>query len=237
MISSLMSLDGLHFLFRYAHLFFAIVWIGHLYYLNFVQGPFMGETDAAAKSQVQQKLLPRVMWWFRYGALWTFVTGVSMLALKGHLEASATGQVNLNSPYWISILSGAGMATLMAFNVWFIIWPRQKMIIENALTTAKGGAANALVPAAAARAGVASRTNVLFSIPMMLFMISASHLGYLVNEASQIKLYWLAYAVIVLGIQANAFYGKTGPMTTVKGVISCGFALTVVFLVVQQVLI
>src|SRR3954467_12356792 len=111
MISTLSSLEGVHFLFRWLHLFFGVVWIGHLYYFNFVQGAFLAETDAGAKSQVLQKLAPRALWWFRYGALYTFLTGLVMLLLRSHLEASA-GALNLASAYWINILSGALMATL-----------------------------------------------------------------------------------------------------------------------------
>lgn len=236
MIDSLMggNFSGLHFIMRWLHVFFAIVWIGHLYYFNFVQGAFMAETDAGAKSQVTQKLVPRALWWFRYGALYTFITGVVMLLVRGHQEGAA---LVLASPYWINILTGGLMATLMFLNVWGIIWPKQKVIIANAVTVAGGGAANPLVAGFAARAGVASRTNVLFSIPMMFFMVSASHLGFVVDETSNVPAYWIAVLVLVGAIQANAMFGKSGPMTTIKGVITCGFILTAVFVILNTVLI
>src|SRR6478672_6139637 len=82
---ALFSLDGFMFLLRWLHLFFGVIWIGHLYYFNFVQGAFFGETDAATKSNAIQKLVPRALWWFRWGAMFTMITGVIYVGLKGHL--------------------------------------------------------------------------------------------------------------------------------------------------------
>jgi uncharacterized membrane protein len=229
---------GLHFVLRWLHLFFGIVWIGLLYYFNFVQGSFMAETtEAVAKSQVTQKLVPRALWWFRWGAMWTFVTGATMIMIRAHIDVRSSGTAILATPYWMNILTGAFFATLMFLNVWLIIWPKQKIVIANAVATAGGAAANPAVPAAAARAGVASRTNVLFSIPMMFFMVGANHLGYAVGETSNVTLYWILAAVIILGLELNAIKGKNGPMTTVKGVISCGFALTLLFSILLTVLV
>lgn len=237
MISTLTaSLDGLHFLFRWLHVFFAIVWIGLLYYFNFVQGAFMAETDAPTKSQVLQKLAPRALWWFRWGAMWTFITGLCMISIKMHLEGSA-GSLQLASPYWINILSGALMATLMFLNVWLIIWPNQKIMIANATAMAGGAQANPAAAPAAARATVASRTNVLFSIPMMFFMVSASHLGYAVNDASKVSAYWGVFMILIGVLELNAIMGKTGPMTTIKGVVTSGFILTAVLVILNSVLI
>jgi uncharacterized membrane protein len=236
MISALTSMDGLHFLFRWLHLFFGVIWIGLLYYFNFVQGAFFGETDAPTKSQAIQKLVPRALWWFRYGALFTFITGALMLLMKAHMQASA-GALVLASSYWINILSGALLGTLMFLNVWLIIWPKQQIVIANAKQTAGGGAAIPEAAAAGARAGVASRTNTLFSIPMLFFMLSAMHNLYQVTDNSHVSLYWTLYVLIVAAIQGNAMYGKTGPMTSIKGVIHCGFALTAVFVVLNAVTI
>lgn len=222
---------GLHFIMRWLHVFFGVIWIGHLYYFNFVQGAFMNETDAGAKSQVLQKLAPRALWWFRWGAMWTFVTGLVMLSLRGHQEAAVGGLAVFASPYWINILTGALMATLMFLNVWLIIWPNQKIVIANAVTTAGGGAANPAAAGAAARALVASRTNTMFSIPMLFFMLSASHLVYGVSQNSSLLLYWIALFVLIGALEANAIFGKTGPITTIKGVITAGFALTGVIVV------
>lgn len=229
-------LEGLHFVLRWLHLFFGVVWIGLLYYFNYVQGSFMNETDAPTKSQVTQKLVPRAMWWFRYGALWTFVTGFIMLSIQGHQEGAAGG-MNLNTAYWMNILTGALMATLMFLNVWGIIWRAQKVIIANAVAVAGGAAANPKAAALAPKAALASRTNVLFSIPMMFFMVGAKHLGFAVTETSNVMAYWICALVIIFAIEANAIFGKTGPMTTIKGVITCGFALTAVFVALNAIFI
>ncbi len=230
------NLGGAHFILRWLHLFFGVVWIGHLYYFNFVQGAFMAETDAGAKSQVLQKLAPRALWWFRWGAMWTFVTGLVMLLMKGHQDASAGGAI-MTSPYWINILTGGLIATLMFLNVWLIIWPKQKIMIANAVATAGGAAPNPAAAAAAPRALVASRTNTMFSIPMLFFMIASNHFLFEVKETSNLMMYWVAVLLVVFGLQANAMFGKTGPITTIKGVVTCGFALTILFMAINSIFI
>lgn len=225
---------ALHFINRYLHVFFAVIWIGHLYYFNFVQGAFMAETDAGAKSQVLQKLLPRALWWFRYGALGTFITGLIMLMIRAHIDAKGGGFAN---PYWINILTGALLATLMFLNVWLVIWPKQQIVMKSAALAAGGGQPLPEAPAAAAKALLASRTNTLFSIPMLFFMLSAGHLSYGIAEGSQIALYYICLLLIAGGLQANALFGKLGPITTIKGVITSGFALTLVFAGLITVLI
>lgn len=239
MLNALMGENfvGIYFILRWLHVFFGIIWIGHLYYFNFVQGAFMAETDAGAKSQVLQKLLPRALWWFRFGALYTFLTGLAMLSIRGHQDAAAAGSTVFASPYWVSILTGALLATLMFLNVWLIIWPKQKIVIANAVAMASGQPTNPAAAASAARALVASRTNTLFSIPMLFFMLAASHFGYSVTENSNVMAYWLVVLLGVGAIQANAMFGKTGPLTTIKGVMTCGFILTAVFFVLNSVLI
>ncbi len=210
----LFSTEGLVFFFRWFHFLAGVIWIGLLYYFNFVQGAFMAETDAPTKTQVITKLLPRALWWFRYGALVTFLTGLGILGVRGS-QMGAWG---------IAIMTGALFGTMMFLNVWLIIWPKQKVVIENAKTVASGGAANPEAPVAAGRALVASRTNVLYSIPMLFFMGAASHLPIYVTEGSK-SAYWGAILVLIALIQVNASKGKTGPMTSVAGVIHMGLLL------------
>jgi uncharacterized membrane protein len=136
----------------------------------------------------------------------------------------------------VLILTGAAMALLMWFNVWFVIWPAQKVVIQNAVDTAAGKPANPAAAARAARSGVASRTNVLFSIPMVFFMASSTHLPLVITPGKSLMGLFIVLAVILLGLEANALKGKTGPMTSVKGVIHCGFGLAVVLYVLMEVL-
>jgi uncharacterized membrane protein len=235
MLQSLMNIQGLHFLFRWLHLFFGIMWIGLLYYFNYVQGAFMAEADPAGKAQVLQKLLPRAMWWFRWGAMWTFVTGVLMLMINAHVEMSVGGSIMYN-PAWINILTGAFFGTLMFLNVWLIIWPKQKIVIANAVGVAAGKPADPAAAVAAGKALLASRTNTMFSIPLLFFMVAKAHLGFAVTESSHVCLYWLIAALIILGLEVNSIKGKLGPIATIKGVITAGFVLTGVFVVLLTVL-
>lgn len=239
MLSSLFgdTFTMIHFPMRWLHVFFGITWIGILYYFNFIQGAFMAETDANAKSQVLQKLLPRALWWFRYGALGTFLTGLTMLSLRAHLDASGGGSAAFVSSYWINIFTGALMATFMFLNVWVIIWPKQQIVMKSAEQVAKGGAAIPEAAPSGARALVASRTNTLFSIPMIFFMVGASHLGYPITESSHVSAYYAVMILLIGGIEANAIFGKTGPMTSVKGVITSGFVLTAVLVTLITILV
>lgn len=229
---ALLNFDGFLFLLRWLHFFFGILWIGHLYYFNFTQGPFFAETDASTKSGAIQKLVPRALWWFRWGAMYTIVTGWVYLMAKGHRDGLA-----LFATSWgVSILLGAVLGTIMFANVWLVIWPNQKIVIASATAAAKGGAALPNAAAAAAKAGLASRHNVLFSIPMLFCMGAASHLPMMVSPEANLMVLAVAFAVILGLLEFNALKGKMGPLTTVKGVIGSGFALTAVFYVVMEVL-
>jgi len=208
---ALLQGNALAFIFRWIHLLAGVTWIGLLWYFNFVQGEYFKEADGSAKSDAIRKLVPRALWWFRWGAMFTFLSGVALLGLK-----QLTG--------W-GILLGGILGTLMFLNVWLIIWPKQKVVIASANKVASGGEADPAAAGALAKAGLASRTNTLFSIPMLFFMASSVHLAQLMTASTVAKVVSL---VIVLAIQVNAMVGKQGPMTTVKGVITSGLVLTLV---------
>jgi uncharacterized membrane protein len=125
----------------------------------------------------------------------------------------------------------------MFLNVWGIIWRKQKVLIANAINTAAGKPADPAVASAAAQATLASRTNVLFSVAMLFFMLSASHLNYPVDESSNLGAYWAVIFLIVGAIEANGIFGKTGPITSIKGVITGSFLLTLLIVVVNHILI
>jgi uncharacterized membrane protein len=150
---------------RWLHVFFGVLWIGLLYYLNFVQVPTMPKVPAELKKGVTGYIAPNVFFFFRYGALFTVLTGLGIAFVDGygHQALTFSGEGNVN-------LIGLGMwlALIMAFNVWFIIWPAQKKIlgIVEATDEAKAKAA----PLALA----ASRTNLLLSLPMLYCMASAN---------------------------------------------------------------
>jgi len=150
---------------RWLHVFFGILWIGLLYYLNFVQVPTMPKIPAELKKGVTGYIAPSVLFFFRYGALLTVLTGLSIAFVDGygHQALTFSGEGNVN-------LIGLGMwlALIMAFNVWFIIWPAQKKILGIVEASDEEKAA------AAPRALIASRTNVLLSLPMLYCMVSAN---------------------------------------------------------------
>lgn len=229
---ALFSYEGFMFVLRWLHLFFGVMWIGLLYYFNFVQGAFFAETDASTKSNAIQKLVPRALWWFRWGAMYTVLTGIVYLGSKGHHDGHAIYETS----WGVAILTGMLLGLTMWANVWFVIWPNQKIVIESATQVAKGGKPLAEAAGAATRAGVASRTNTLFSIPMLFFMGAASHLPMMINPNANLMVVFGAVFVIILLIELNALFGKTGPMTTIKGVITCGFGLAAVLYGVVELL-
>src|SRR3954453_17216857 len=100
---ALFSLDGFMFVLRWLHLFFGVLWIGLLYYFNFVQGAFFAETDAATKSNAIQKLVPRALWWFRWAAMFTLITGLILINGLVHMYPGTFGDYVTNGGYRILI--------------------------------------------------------------------------------------------------------------------------------------
>lgn len=150
---------------RWLHLFFGVLWIGLLYYFNFVQVPSMPKIADEHKPAVTGTIAPSALFFFRWAALLTVVTGLWISMVNGYMVDALTfageGAVDL-------IGAGMWMALIMAFNVWFIIWPAQKKVLGIVEASAEEKAA------AAPRALIASRLNTLLSIPMMWAMVSAN---------------------------------------------------------------
>ncbi|WPU64281.1 urate hydroxylase PuuD [Peredibacter starrii] len=229
----LFTQDGLVMVLRWIHFFAGVAWIGHLYYFNFVQGAFMPEVDATVKNNVFAKLVPRAMWWFRWGAMFTFLSGLIMLLIAG----KDLGGDFMKTPYGIFIWTGALMGTFMFLNVWLIIWPIQRGLINNGAAALSGGTPDASFAAKAPKALLASRTNTMFSIPLLFFMGAARHLPLTIPEDFNPGMVLALVTLIILGLEVNAIKGKLGPMTTVKGVIHCGVALLVVLYALIEVLV
>jgi len=198
----------LDFLFRWAHVLFGITWIGLLYYFNFIQTEYFKEAAADAKADAVKKLAPRALWWFRWGAMFTFLSGVVLLANVG----------SASSGY---LLMGALAGTFMFLNVWLIIWPNQKIVCG----ISSGDAASA-----APKAGLASRTNTLLSLPMLMGMMGSKHgVGdSLIPVSSEVTAGFIIAIALVVAIELNGIFGKMGPMASVRGVIHSGIALTAV---------
>lgn len=218
----------LTFLVRWIHFFAGVTWIGILYYFNFIQTEFFKETDGGTKSAAISKLVPRALWWFRYGALFTFLSGLALAAFIG-------GAIN----YYITM--AMVMGTLMFLNVWLIIWPAQKIVIASTDKVLAGGKADPAAAGALAKAGLASRTNTLFSLPMLFFMGASAHLSGIgrvpmSSDGGTSELAMILTLAIILGLEFNAIKGKTGPMTSVIGVIHSGIGLGAVLLLIVEFL-
>lgn len=209
--------EVINYLFRWGHFLAGVTWIGLLYYFNFIQGSYFKEAEDDSRVDAFVKLVPRALWWFRWGALFTFLTGCVLLAKLGGGGAE-----------WLTqdITLGALMGTFMFLNVWGIIWRNQKVVIASNEQIKAGGAALEGAAGAAGKALLASRTNTLFSLPMLFFMGSSAHLssGALGTAGTG---FWIALAIIIV-LEINAIVGKQGPMTTVSGVITSGFVLTAI---------
>ena len=216
-----MDSDLLYFLARWWHVVFGITWIGLLYYFNFVQTEYFKEADPEARTDAFVKLAPRALWWFRWGAMFTFLTGLLMLAILGRATSFA-------------ITLGSVLGILMFLNVWLIIWPNQKILIASNEQVKGGGEALPEAAAAAPKAALASRTNTLFSVPMLFFMVGSAHLATTsglgfgaIGSASQAAL--IVSLVIIAALELNAIFGKPGPIASVQGVITSSIVLTGVF--------
>ena len=146
-------------LFQWMHVFFGITWIGLLYYFNLVQVPTMPKVPAELKPGVTKYIAPSALFYFRWGAAFTVLSGLILAYLYGEEKA-----LLLNDPSNRLIGIGMWLALIMAFNVWVIIWPAQQKVLGLV------EADDAAKAAAAKRGLIASRTNVLLSIPMLLAM-------------------------------------------------------------------
>ena len=201
---------------RWGHIVFGVAWIGLLYYFNFVQTEYVKEADDSAKADVMAKLAPRALWWFRWAAMFTFLSGLLLLGYILHMRLS------------LGITLGALMGTIMMLNVWLIIWPNQKIVI---------GLESGDKAAAGPKAALASRTNTLFSLPMLFFMVASGHASPMANGgvwggAGDMAMSTLALVVglvIVAIIEANAIWGKmNGTIQSVSAVITSSVILTAI---------
>lgn len=224
---------GVEMLLRWGHFMAGITWIGLLYYFNFVQAEYFKEIEPETKTDAIQKLVPKALWWFRWGAMFTLITGLGIFAIRG-------GNMSMD------IYVGALLGLIMFLNVWCIIWPNQQIVIASANQLADGGDALPEAADALATAGLASRTNTLFSIPMLFFMGASAHYPHSFSI--------IAFIVAVAVIAALAFNGaypaikhidivkklpKGGDMrlySSVNHVIYCGLGLTLLLFLILDLL-
>jgi uncharacterized membrane protein len=155
------------FFMRWLHIGSGVMWIGLLWYFNFVQTPSMPQIPDEQKPAVSKVIAPRALFWFRWAALATVVTGALLAWMNGYIVQALT-----LTPGARAIGIGMWLALVMAFNVWFIIWPNQKKALGIVTVEAAEKAA------AAKMAGMTSRINTMLSIPMLYCMAAQSHGGF-----------------------------------------------------------
>ncbi|OGW84934.1 MAG: hypothetical protein A3C35_05500 [Omnitrophica bacterium RIFCSPHIGHO2_02_FULL_46_11] len=201
-------LSNVQLLMRWLHVIAGITWIGHLYFFNFVNVPLQGSLDDATKKLVNPKLMPRALWWFRWGAMITLLAGLILFALtymytpgKGFGANSTfldeSGKLTARA-IWISM--GMLLGFIMWFNVWFIIWPSQKKLLSG-----KAGDKAAEIRK---RAGFFSRINTFLSGPMLFGMLAPAHYG-ASNPATLLVAIVLGVIAIWWAIKTSAKVGTS----------------------------
>lgn len=227
---------GLHWILRWWHVVFGVAWIGLLYYFNFVQTPAFPTMDAAHRNGAFDKLVPRALWYFRWAAAATALTGLAMLGL--YADTYKQG-------YGVSIYAGSLFGLVMLGNVWLVIWPAQQIVIANARGVLEGKPANPEAAKAARRGLIASRTNAIFSIPMLMLMTGAqNYFGGSYEGGGTVFIWWIVVlaVIVVLELSALGFIGGVDngplakPLAQHKNVFHIGVPIAVVILVLWWIL-
>ena len=155
---------------RYVHVIVGIMWIGLLWYFNFVQIPNMSKIPDEQKPAIGKVIAPAALFYFRWGAALTVLSGLILAGLNGYLHDSMTLSIGSGIPKHTAIGIGMWLGLIMAFNVWFIIWPNQKKVLGIVDCSPEDK------PKAMKTALITSRINTLFSLPMLLSMVVAQNL-------------------------------------------------------------
>ena len=157
-------------LFRYFHVLSGVMWVGLLWYFNFVQIPSMPKIPDEQKPAITKVIAPAVLFWFRWAALSTIITGLIVAYLNGYMHEALALGIGSGGGKNTAIGIGMWLGLIMAFNVWVIIWPNQKKVLGIVEASPEEKATSAK------KALIASRTNTLLSLPMLLCMVMAQNL-------------------------------------------------------------
>ena len=240
---------GLSEVFRISHVIVAVMWMGLLWYFNFIQTPAFAEMEASSRNDAFDKLTWRALWWFRWSAAATVVFGLLIIAI------APKGSYGKN--FWIHSAAGPtlGIGILfgltMFLNVWLVIWPNQQIVIANARTLKAGGEANPNAAAAARAGAMASRQNTIFSLPLLVFMVGSAHFFQVgpnfagaLSSGKCITYLLIGVAVLVI-LEVNALgmisgRGNSGLnmiYETHKNAMYTGFVLIVAFYILAEILL
>ena len=233
--------------FRWLHILAGITWIGLLYYFNFVQVPAFAAfgDEAKARNIAIDKVARKALWWFRWAAVSTFVTGILITVVTENYFSDGFGK----SAGGIAISTGMLLGTIMMLNVWGVIWRNQKVVLANAANLLAGGEADPNAAAAGRRAFMASRQNVIFSVSMLFFMVFKSHALTTGAELSggKVGTFWLITLILIVVLELNCLGlmpWKTQPNKGlnvlydgpgVRNPLVAAFGLWVVFLVLTEI--
>lgn len=212
------AVDWVNFALRWFHVWFGVFWIGLLYFFNFVNANTMPKLDGPTKKLVVPQLMPRALFWFRWAAAITWFSGILLFALVYfHQNAFWETTANLGnalqggsatsksvSGRGIWILTGVLFGTVMAFNVWFIIWPNQKVIIA---ATRDGKAGEPEIQARVKTATLASKINTYLSVPLLAMMVS-NHFNILYSNNNWM---WTLPMIIAIGLALVWHWFKVAP--------------------------
>ncbi|MEQ1700069.1 MAG: antitermination protein NusG [Ilumatobacteraceae bacterium] len=205
--------------FRWLHILAGITWIGLLYYFNFVQVPAFAQFEAEPHKEIGgkarlvaiDKVARKALWWFRWAAVSTFVTGILITIVSkdyfsGTFDAAGNEVSFGKTAGGIAISAGMLLGTIMLLNVWGVIWRNQKVVLANAANVLAGGAPDPAAAAAGRKAVMASRQNAVFSISMLFFMVYKGHsLQQLVAVSSgSMGAFWGITMVIIIVMELNA---------------------------------
>ena len=199
--------SNLHLVVRWLHVLAGITWIGHLYFFNFVNVPLQAALDDTSKKAVNPQLMPRALWWFRWGAMITFLAGLALFVLVYFYTPGAgfgptaylieTGRLTQRAMW---ILFGMTLAFIMWFNVWMIIWPTQKRLLTGKVPQPE-------IAGARRKAFLASRANTFLSGPMLFGMLAPSHYGAMSAKALGMALAF-GLAAIWFSVKSSPNVGK-----------------------------
>lgn len=207
----LFTKSGGAFFSRWGHVVVGITWIGLLYYFNFVQVPAFAQMDAGARNNAIDKVASRALWWFRWSALATALMGFLILYFQDQLEDMEWVKTSSG----VSIMIGMLLGLTMLANVWGIIWRNQRVVIANARNVQAGGEADPAAAGLGRKALLASRQNVIFSFPMLMFMVGTTHFFGRFDAENRGAYYLIAVLIwLVLELNCLGIIGGTGQNVT-----------------------
>jgi uncharacterized membrane protein len=245
----LFTQDGLFGASRIAHVIVGVMWMGLLWFFNMVQTPAYAQMEASARNNAFDKLTWRALWWFRWAAAATVVTGILILLFGGFGDTDVYRGDFWKSPSGLSLSIGILFGLTMFLNVWLVIWPNQQTVIANARNVQAGGEADPAAASAARKGAMASRVNTIFSLPLLVFMVGTSHfwgaLDFDLEPSGGARMGWLLISLAIwvllelsaLGILGGFGQGGTNIIfDTHQNAIWTGVGLIVFFYLLSEIL-